>query len=277
MSTVAELLSEARQLSLEDAPLLLAHVLGKDRSWLFAWPEHELTSAQQQCYLQLLQRRRQGEPLAYLTGEKEFWSLDLEVSPAVLIPRPETELLVELALNLDLPESIQVLELGTGSGAIAIALATERPDWQITATDTSAAALAIARRNTARHRAPNLDFIQGHWYQALPDDRKYQLILSNPPYVMAGDPHLLEDGLPWEPPEALTAGSDGLADLRIIISEAPAHLLPDADGWLLVEHGYDQGKAVRDLFRKAGFSQVITRQDLGGKDRVTLGCYPPRP
>ena len=193
----------------------------------------------------------------------------------MLIPRPETELLVELALNLDLPESIQVLELGTGSGAIAIALATERPDWQITATDTSAAALAIARRNTARHRAPNLDFIQGHWYQALPDDRKYQLILSNPPYVMAGDPHLLEDGLPWEPPEALSAGSDGLADLRIIIGEAPAHLLPD--GWLLVEHGYDQGKAVHDLFDRAGFSRVTTRQDLAGQDRVTLGCYPPRP
>ncbi len=275
MSTVAELLSEARQLSLEDAPLLLAHVLGRNRSWLFAWPEHELTPAQQQRYLQLLERRRQGEPLAYLIGEKEFWSLVLEVSPAVLIPRPETELLVELALKLDLPKSIQVLELGTGSGAIAIALAKERPGWKITATDASGDALDIARRNAARHQASNLDFIQGHWYQPLPDDQKYQLILSNPPYVRTGDPHLLEDGLPWEPPQALTAGSDGLADLRIIIGEAPAHLLPD--GWLLVEHGYDQGKAVRDLFDSAGFSRVATRQDLGGQDRVTLGCYPPRP
>ncbi len=275
MSTVAELLSEARQLSPEDAPLLLAHVLGKDRSWLFAWPEHRLDDAQLKHYRQLLERRRQGEPLAYLTGEKAFWSLDLEVSPAVLIPRPETELLVELALDLDLPEAIQVLELGTGSGAIAIALAKERPDWKITATDASAAALDIARRNAARHQASNLDLIQGHWYQALPDDRNYQLILSNPPYVRTGDPHLLQDGLPWEPPQALTAGSDGLADLRIIIGEAPAHLLPD--GWLLVEHGYDQGKAVRDLFDSAGFSRVATRQDLGGQDRVTLGCYPPRP
>ena len=271
MSTVAELLSEARQLSLEDAPLLLAHVLGKDRGWLFAWPEHEPTLAQQQRYLQLLERRRQGEPLAYLTGEKEFWSLNLEVSPAVLIPRPETELLVELALALDLPQTIPVLELGTGSGAIAIALATERPGWQITATDASAAALDIARGNAARHQAANLEFIQGHWYQALPDDRKYQLILSNPPYVMEDDPHLLQDGLPWEPPQALTAGSDGLTDLRIIIGEAPTHLLPG--GWLLVEHGYDQGKAVRDLFDSAGFNRVATRQDLGGKDRVTLGRY----
>jgi len=275
VNTIAELLSEARQLPLEDAPLLLAHVLGKDRAWLFAWPEYQLDETQLEQYRQLLERRRRGEPLAYLTGHREFWSLDLEVSPAVLIPRPETELLVELALDLELPEQTRVLELGTGSGAIAIALAGERPGWKITATDASTAALDIARRNAARHQTSNILFARGHWYQALPRDRTYRLILGNPPYVMAGDPHLLEDGLPWEPPEALAAGSDGLADLRIIIGEAPAHLLPG--GWLLVEHGFDQGKAVRDLFGGAGFTQVVTRQDLGGQDRVTLGCYPPCP
>jgi len=275
VSSVAELLAQARRDDLEDAPLILAHVLEKDRSWLFAWPEHELTLAQQQRYLQLLHRRLQGEPLAYLIGEKEFWSLNLEVTPAVLIPRPETEQLVELALTLDLPEEIPVLELGTGSGAIAIALSREKPGWRITATDTSSAALAIAQRNATRHQAANVDFIQGHWYQALSDSRKYRLILSNPPYVMTDDPHLQEDGLPWEPPEALAAGSDGLDDLRTVIREAPGYLLPG--GWLLVEHGFNQGKAVRDLFDRAGFMQATTRQDLGGQDRVTLGCYPPCP
>ncbi len=273
MSSVAELLSQAREAALEDAPLLLAHVLDKDRSWLLAWPEYQLQPSELRQYEQLLKRRQQGEPLAYLTGRKEFWSVELEVSPDVLIPRPETELLVAQALELGLPDQTRILELGTGSGAIAIALGGERPDWTITATDISSAALDIARKNILKQGRSNIRLAQGHWYEAVPHGHKYQLILSNPPYVAADDPHLLEDGLPWEPPQALGAGSDGLADLRTIISAAPAHLLPA--GWLLVEHGFDQGRAVRKLFTKAGFTRVLTRRDLGGQDRVTLGCYPP--
>jgi len=273
VSSVAELLSQAREAALEDAPLLLAHVLDKDRSWLLAWPEYQLQPSELRQYEQLLKRRQQGEPLAYLTGRKEFWSVELEVSPDVLIPRPETELLVAQALELGLPDQTRILELGTGSGAIAIALGGERPDWTITATDISSAALDIARKNILKQGRSNIRLAQGHWYEAVPHGHKYQLILSNPPYVAADDPHLLEDGLPWEPPQALGAGSDGLADLRTIISAAPAHLLPA--GWLLVEHGFDQGRAVRKLFTKAGFTRVLTRRDLGGQDRVTLGCYPP--
>ncbi|WP_457677015.1 peptide chain release factor N(5)-glutamine methyltransferase [Thiolapillus sp.] len=275
MSSIAELLAEARAASLEDAPLLLAHVLDRDRSWLFAWPEYRLSEPQLNRYLGLLERRRQGEPLAYLTGHREFWSLELEVNPAVLIPRPETELLVELALALDLPTRSRVLELGTGSGAIAIALASERPDWHITATDASTAALDVARRNARRHGLSRIRFTRGDWYHALQSGEGIHLIVSNPPYVRQDDPHLREDGLPWEPEQALAAGSDGLADLRAIIGQAPEHLLPG--GWLLVEHGLDQGDAVRTLFGNAGFTQVSTRQDLGGRDRVTLGCYPPSP
>jgi release factor glutamine methyltransferase len=275
VNSIAELLSEARETSREDAPLLLAQVLGKDRSWLFAWPEYQPDQAQLQQYRELLDRRSRGEPLAYLTGQKEFWSLELEVNPAVLIPRPETELLVEFALELNLPETARVLELGTGSGAIAIALAGEQPGWQITATDASKAALDMARKNAGRHHRRNLDFAHGNWYQALSRDQKYQLILSNPPYIREADPHLLQDGLPWEPATALTAGKDGLDDLRIIIEQAPEHLSPG--GWLLVEHGFDQGPVLRQLFTQAGFTLIGTRQDLGGQDRLTLGCYPPCP
>lgn len=275
MSTIAELLSQARRDNLEDAPLLLAHVLGKDRSWLYAWPEHVPSSAQRQRYQELLQRRRQGEPLAYLTGEKEFWSLPLNVSPAVLIPRPETELLVELALSLDLPREAAILELGTGSGAIAIALSRERTDWHVTATDASPAALEVARDNARRHQGRDIEFIQGDWYQPLSTRQKYQLIISNPPYVAPDDPHLLQDGLPYEPRQALCADHAGLDDLESLIRQAPGYLAPG--GWLLLEHGFDQGKRLRQWFTKTGFGQVKTHQDLGGQDRATLGCYSPSP
>ncbi|BAO43220.1 peptide chain release factor N(5)-glutamine methyltransferase [Thiolapillus brandeum] len=275
MSTVAELLSQARRDGAEDAPLLLAHVLGKDRSWLYAWPEHVPGSAQLHRYLNLLQRRRQGEPLAYLTGEKEFWSLPLKVSPAVLIPRPETELLVELALSLELPRGARILELGTGSGAIAIALSRERADWHITATDASPGALEIARDNARRHQTPGIEFLQGDWYQPLSGSREYQLIISNPPYVAPDDPHLLQDGLPHEPRQALCADNAGLDDLETIIRQAPGYLAPG--GWLLLEHGFDQGRRLRQWFAETGFEQVNTHQDLGGQDRVTLGCYSPSP
>lgn len=273
MTTIRQALQAALALPpcvASDAPLLLAHVLGKDRSWLYAWPDHPLSAADLGRFHTLLERRRAGEPLAYLTGSREFWSLELQVSPATLIPRPETELLVELALELQ-GGHLEVLDLGTGSGAIAIALASERPAWQITATDISGEALAVAKLNARRHRLGNIRFLDGHWFDALPAAERYHLILSNPPYVAEGDPHLQENGLPHEPATALTAGPKGLDDLRRIIRQAPGFLLPG--GRLMVEHGWMQGEAVRKLFRQAGFTRIETHQDLARRDRVTLGCY----
>ncbi|WP_456417891.1 peptide chain release factor N(5)-glutamine methyltransferase [Thiolapillus sp.] len=277
MNSVQELLAAAAELPADtaaDAPLLLAHCLGKDRSWLYAWPEYRLDSTQLECYRSLLQRRQRGEPLAYLTGCKEFWSLLLRITPDTLIPRPETELLVETALALPLKsKQPRVLDLGTGSGAIALALASERPRWRLTATDTSSKALKLAEENAQRHGLDNIRFVRSNWFQEMERRTAYQLILSNPPYVAEDDPHLLEDGLPHEPIAALTAGADGLRDLRTIIHSAPGFLQPE--GWLLVEHGMDQGAVVRQLFEEAGFRCVETRRDLEHRDRISLGCYSP--
>ncbi|WP_457665033.1 peptide chain release factor N(5)-glutamine methyltransferase [Thiolapillus sp.] len=273
MNCIAELLARASRLEqpgAEDAPLILAHVLDRDRSWLYAWPEYRLDDKESARYESLLERRMKGEPLAYLTGHREFWSLDLKITPATLIPRPETELLVEAALALPLQQA-SVLDLGTGSGAIALALAGERPKWNITATDLSAEALEVAALNAARLQRTNVGFLHGHWFEALDEKQRYHLILCNPPYVAETDPHLQDNGLPYEPQTALVAGTDGLSDLRLIITRAPAYLRPD--GWLIVEHGLEQGAAVRQLFEDAGFDQIQTRQDLEQRDRITLGCY----
>lgn len=251
-----------------DAELLLAHVLGKSRSYLHTWPERELSAEQCQTYAEHLQRRRQGEPVAYILGRQGFWSLDLEVAAHTLIPRPDTELLVETALQLLPATPVQVLDMGTGTGAIALALASERPAWQATGVDRVAEAIALAERNARQLRLSNVRFHQSHWFSALQGQR-YGLIVSNPPYIRAGDPHLSQGDVRFEPGSALVAGEDGLDDIRQIIAQAPAYL-QDA-GWLLLEHGYDQAEAVRTLLGESGFIEVESRRDYGGHERISLG------
>ncbi len=254
-----------------DAELLLAHVLGCSRSTLYAHPQRRLQPQQAAAFEHLLARRSAGEPLAYLIGEREFWSLALAVTPATLVPRPETELLLERALALMPAESaVRVADLGTGSGAIAIALARERPHAHISATDSSAAALAVARDNARRHDCGHIVFRHGDWLAALAGE-SFDLIVSNPPYVAAGDPALTGDGVRFEPRDALAAGADGLDDLRTIIATAGPHLR--AGGWLLLEHGHDQAAAVARLLQQHGFEHVDCQRDGAGQPRVSGGRY----
>ncbi len=255
-----------------DAELLLAAVLGKPRSYLRTWPEHEPGAEQLAAFAALLERRRMGEPVAYILGHQGFWSLDLEVAPHTLIPRPDTELLVETALQLAPATPQRVLDLGTGSGAIALALASERCGWQVTGVDRIAEAVALAERNRQRLKLGNAEFRQSSWFDGLAGER-FGLILSNPPYIAADDRHLGEGDVRFEPLSALVAGTDGLDDIRQIIARAPRHL--QAGGWLLLEHGYDQAEAVRELLAAAGFTAVDSRRDLGGHQRISLGRWTP--
>ncbi|WP_277373968.1 peptide chain release factor N(5)-glutamine methyltransferase [Pseudomonas sp. AA-38] len=274
MSTIATLLATA---DLPDSPtprldaeLLLAAALGKPRSYLRTWPERELEADQLAQFQAHLQRRRQGEPVAYILGQQGFWSLELEVAPHTLIPRPDTELLVETALALLPATPLAALDLGTGTGAIALALASERPAWQVTGVDRVADAVALAERNRQRLQLDNAAFVHSHWFSALAGQR-YGLILSNPPYIRADDQHLEQGDVRFEPSSALVAGRDGLDDIRAIIQAAPAHLL--SGGWLLLEHGFDQAEAVRELLAAAGFVEVHSRRDLGGHERISLGRF----
>lgn len=273
MATLSALLRSAcRRLDVSptpelDARLLLCHLLGVDSSFLYGWPEHEPTAAQQQQFETLIERRRQGEPIAYLIGRQGFWDLELRVDASTLIPRPETELLVELTLQRLPATPLRLADLGTGSGAIALALAKARPAWQVVATDASPAALQVARENAETlHLAQRVCFQQGDWCSALPAGG-FAALVSNPPYIAAEDPHLAALG--FEPATALVAAEHGLADLRRIAEQAPAHLL--AGGWLLLEHGWQQGAAVRDLLSRLGYHQIETHRDLGGQERVTCG------
>ncbi len=252
-----------------EAEHLLLQVLGRDRAWLFAHGNEPLPGRQAAALDALLARRAAGEPLAYLLGRRGFWTLDLRVSPATLIPRPETERLVELALAR-LPEAqpLHIADLGTGSGAIALALASERPRAQVVATDVSDEALRVAQQNAVENGIANVVFRRGSWLAPVQAER-FDLIASNPPYIADGDPHLRQGDLRFEPPTALSSGADGLDAIRDIVAAAPMHLQPD--GWLLLEHGWDQGEAIRALMVAAGFSEVATETDLEQRDRVTLG------
>ena len=252
-----------------DAEILLAHCLQKSRTYLFAYPEKAVDSLTEASFRKLLAERLRGVPIAYLTGQREFWTLNLKVTPDTLIPRPETELLVETALKLG-SSSSHILDLGTGTGAIAIAIASERPDVQVTACDFSAAALAVAQENAQVNSIHNVHFIQSDWFSALPAQR-FDMIVSNPPYIEADDPHLAQGDVRFEPLTALASGQDGLDDIRHLIQTAPQWLVNG--GWLLLEHGYNQGQAVTALLQAAGFTQVRCLPDLAGNDRVSRGQW----
>lgn len=257
-----------------DARWLLAHAAGRSQTWLFAHARDPAPPDVAARFEALVERRVAGEPVAYLTGTRGFWGLDLLVSPATLIPRPETELLVELALARLSPGPVRVADLGTGSGAIALAIAGERPDAAVLASDASAGALDIARANAAGLGLKNVRFCQGDWYAPLAGER-FDLIASNPPYIEQADPHLAQGDLRYEPVSALASGADGLDAIRVLAAGALGHLLPG--GWLIVEHGLAQGAAVRALLSAAGLGEVETARDLEVRERVTLGCAPGAP
>jgi len=250
-----------------DAELLLAHSIGKTRSYLYSWPEQQLTRNDWQQFQSLITRRLEPTPVAYLLGEREFFSLSLKTSAAALVPRPETELLVETTLAVcSYQPGADLLELGTGTGAIAIALKVECPTIKITATDTSSLCLDLAQLNAHRH-ALSIDWIQSDWFAKI--DRRFDLIVSNPPYISATDPALEQGDLPAEPRIALSPGPTGLEALEVIIAESPNYLKPG--GYLLLEHGFDQESEVARLMREHGFIDIDCKPDLNGLPRVSLG------
>nr|VFK78693.1 MAG: [protein release factor]-glutamine N5-methyltransferase [Candidatus Kentron sp. SD] len=252
-----------------DAEILLGHVLGKPRHWPYVWPEQSFSTSVRERFEHFIARRISGVPVAYFTGRREFWSLELSVTPDTLIPRPETECLVEVALAL-IPEKAKwrIADLGTGAAPIALALANERTDCRITGTDISAAALEVAKKNG--RGCTNSVFRRGDWFSAL-DQTNYHMIVSNPPYVPANDPHLARGDIRFEPSLALIGGPEGLDAIRHLAIGAPEYLI--SGGWLILEHGFDQGKRVRCLLREFGYGGVMTRRDYGGRERITLACH----
>ncbi|WP_444892993.1 peptide chain release factor N(5)-glutamine methyltransferase [Microbulbifer sp. TRSA001] len=273
MTSVKENIARCAQLTDSDsarldAELLLGSVLGRERTWLYTWPEYELNEAEQVRYEQLLQRRQAGEPVAHLIGEREFWSLSLKVDSSTLIPRPDTELLVETALELFPQGRLRALDLGTGTGAIALALASERPGWEIIAAEKSPAAVALAEENRRSLKLQNVQVIQSDWFSSL-EPQPFSLIVSNPPYIDASDPHLVQGDVRFEPRTALVAERQGLADIEHIATTASDYL--ENDGWLMVEHGWQQAESVRDIFSAAGLNKVSSRRDYSGWERITLG------
>ncbi len=270
LQTLAQQDPQATDLKFE-ASRLWADVLDKNPASERLYLDQPLSTADLVRLNAALQRRASGEPLAYITGRWWFWDLELEVAPCTLIPRPDTELLVEQALALALPANAKVLDLGTGTGAIALTLASQRPDWQVTAVDFSGDAVALAERNRCRLQLNNARVLQSDWYQAVAGQR-FDLIISNPPYIDVTDPHLQQGDVRYEPLSALVAAEDGLADIRLICAQAPAHLQPG--GWIWLEHGHQQHEAVQQILRQAGFTEVSSRRDYGGNWRISGGCGP---
>jgi release factor glutamine methyltransferase len=273
VSTVRSLLASHDALASDDArresEILLGHALGKSRAWLYAHGDEEISRDAAEMFQLLSAQRLAGTPIAYLAGHREFWTLDLVVTPAVLIPRPETELLVELAL-LHIPQSkkVDIVDLGTGSGAIALSIARERPLAHLVATEVSEEALAVARINAERLDIRNVEFLRSDWFGSL-NRNMFDVIVSNPPYIASNDNHLSQGDLRFEPRGALASGIDGLDSIREIVRTAPEHLKPGGD--LLMEHGFDQGAAVRELFAQSGFVDISTSRDGEARERVTRG------
>jgi len=276
MSTVSEALDWATEKLSEsddarlDSQILLAYALNVSRTWLFTWPDKALDGATLTAFNALIEERKSGTPIAYITGYRDFWSLRLKVTPDTLIPRADTELLVETALTLkNVEKPCDVIDLGTGTGAIALSLANECPSWRITATDINPETLAVAKEN-AQTLELAVSFKESAWFDAIND--RYDLVISNPPYIESDDPHLLQGDLRFEPADALASGQDGLDDIRLLVQQALKHL--KKDGYLLLEHGYQQAEAVRSLMAKAGYIDIETHQDIEDRDRVTLGKIP---
>jgi len=258
-----------------DVEILLCKILSKPRSFLYSHPEYELTETEKLCFFGLLQRRQSGEPIAYITGEKEFWSLSLQVNDSTLIPRPETELLVEIGLELFSKAEYSALDLGCGTGAIALALATERPLWKIQAVDSCEEAVQLANKNCRTFALSNVDISRSNWFEIFVNrksaNRKFDLIVSNPPYIDKDDSHLSQGDVRFEPHSALVAKNSGLADIEHIISHSQLHL--NIGGWLALEHGFDQAVSVQNIFANNNFDEVETWKDLADLDRVTFGQY----
>ncbi|ABO24777.1 peptide chain release factor N(5)-glutamine methyltransferase [Shewanella loihica] len=254
-----------------DAEVMLLHIIHKQRSYLYTWPDERLTSEQVTEYKQMVGRRELGTPIAHIVGEREFWSLPFMVNPTTLIPRPDTEILVETALNLPLAENAKVLDLGTGTGAIALSLAFERSNWQITAVDKVLEAVALAKANRDNLKLPQVEVLQSDWFDAI-NRYDFNLIVSNPPYIDEEDEHLSQGDVRFEPHSALTAGEHGYADLFYIAEAARDYLAPG--GYLLLEHGFGQALTVRDKMIELGYEAVATVRDFGSNDRCTLGRWP---
>jgi len=276
MSTVSEALDWATEQLSEsddarlDSQVLLTYALNVSRTWLFTWPDKALDGATLTAFNALIEERKSGTPIAYITGYRDFWSLRLKVTPDTLIPRADTELLVETALTLkNVEKPCDVIDLGTGTGAIALSLANECPSWRITATDINPETLAVAKEN-AQTLELAVSFKESAWFDAIND--RYDLVISNPPYIESDDPHLQQGDLRFEPAGALASGQDGLDDIRLLVQQALKHL--KKDGYLLLEHGYQQAEAVRSLMAKAGYTDIETHQDIEDRDRVTLGKIP---
>jgi len=263
----------ALTLERRDAEILLAAAWRRPRSQILAFAPEPVPADVVARFTAACERRARGEPVAYLLGRREFWSLDFEVNPAVLVPRPETELLVERVLAQVQMPAARIADLGTGSGAIAIAIAHERPDWNVLGSDASSDALAVAQRNGTRYAAGRVEWLLGDWYAPL-GERRFHAIVSNPPYIAADDAVLAGDGLRHEPRAALTPGGDGYSALTTLINGAPAHL--EQGGWLLLEHGASQGEKLRSALVARGFTHVTSHRDLAGHERVTEGCWPHR-